>query len=398
MNTSTALLFATVLVAPQANAQTTPDVRVRVTIENLAPSSGTFLTPVWVGFHNGAFDSYDGGAPVNGPNALVPNDAVERLAEDGSTGPLSQEFLALGAGVVDATLPGPMGPISPGQLAGGSFLLRSTEAQDRYFSYASMIIPSNDAFIANGSGFAHPMFDAQGNFVAQDFFIAGDEINDAGTEVNDELPANTAFFGQMAPNTGVDENGVVFDHLGFNALGMGGILDDFRFAGADFTQPGYPIARVKFRSATAITENRTYAAFPNGNQQVPPVMTPAIGRAIFRLRDNGERLRFGLELRNVTNVVAAHLHIGAAGENGPVALGLLSFPAGGGQFNGPIFLDFSANDLTGPMTGFPLDALVEQMEAGNVYLNVHTDDGVAPQNTGPGDYASGELRAQLIRQ
>ncbi len=52
----------------------------------------------------------------------------------------------------------------------------------------------------------------------------------------------------------------------------------------------------------------------------------------------------------------------------------------------------------GPLAGFPLDALVAEMDAGNVYLNVHTDDGIAPQNTGAGDFASGEVRAQLILQ
>lgn len=33
--------------------------QVIVNIENLAPQQGTFLTPVWVGFHNGNFDIYD---------------------------------------------------------------------------------------------------------------------------------------------------------------------------------------------------------------------------------------------------------------------------------------------------------------------------------------------------
>jgi len=36
-----------------------------VTIENMSPYNGTFLTPVWVGFHNGEFDSYDGGKPAS---------------------------------------------------------------------------------------------------------------------------------------------------------------------------------------------------------------------------------------------------------------------------------------------------------------------------------------------
>jgi len=46
---------------------------VTVTIENLAPMGGTFLTPVWVGFHDGGFDLYDNGAAVSAE--------LERLAE-----------------------------------------------------------------------------------------------------------------------------------------------------------------------------------------------------------------------------------------------------------------------------------------------------------------------------
>ncbi len=37
-------------------AQTNPSVV--VTLENLMPERGTLLTPVWLGFHDGTFDSY----------------------------------------------------------------------------------------------------------------------------------------------------------------------------------------------------------------------------------------------------------------------------------------------------------------------------------------------------
>jgi hypothetical protein len=35
------------------------------------------------------------------------------------------------------------------------------------------------------------------------------------------------------------------------------------------------------------------------------------------------------------------------------------------------------------------------MRTGNTYVNVHTNDGVAPANTGPGDFQSGEIRGQV---
>ena len=55
----------------------------------------------------------------------------------------------------------------------------------------------------------------------------------------------------------------------------------------------------------------------------------------------------------------------------------------------------TAADLVGPLAGQPLSALIEEMPAGNTYVNVHTDDGVAPPNTGPGDFPGGEIRGQI---
>ena len=396
MSTTLSLLFLPLALGGPTGSS---EVRVAVTFENLAPVQGTFQTPMWVGFHDGGFDSYTGGVPANGPNALVPNDALERLAEDGTTSVIGQEFLNLGFGTVEGTIPGPNGPIAPGDRATLSFLLDPTDAGSRYFSYASMVIPSNDAFIANGNPLAHPLFDAQGGLVFEDFIVAGNEVIDAGTEVNDELPANTAFFGQMAPDTGVDENGVVFDHLGFNPFGSGGILDDFRFTAGDFLAPAYPIGRFTVRAAPAITEDRLYGALLDSSQTVPAVQSGALGRTGFFLENGGTTLRSLVFLRNIDNVTMVHLHLGAAGETGPVVLSLLgpATPGAGAFMTEALELESSQAALAGPLAGFPLDRLIAEMEAGNVYINVHTDDGVGEPGTGPGDFPSGEIRGQLFR-
>ena len=230
---------------------------VKVTIENLAPENGTSLTPFWVGFHDGVFDSYDPGAPVTV--------GLERLAEDGTTSVISQEFLDSGSGVVDGAIGG--GPIAPGEMVMDTFTLDSNDETSRYFSYASMVLPSNDAFVGNGNPLVHEVFDEEGNFVGAEFLILGSEVNDAGTEENDELPENTAFFGQMMPDTGVDEMGVVTVHPGFNPIGSGGILDDPMFANADFTAEGYQIARVTVMLADdnsdPVAENDVAQTLPN---------------------------------------------------------------------------------------------------------------------------------------
>lgn len=57
---------------------------VRVRVTNLAPANGTALTPVWLGIHDGTFRTFTSG--------MASSSAFERLAEDGSTGPLSTLF------------------------------------------------------------------------------------------------------------------------------------------------------------------------------------------------------------------------------------------------------------------------------------------------------------------
>jgi hypothetical protein len=208
---------------------------ITIVIENLAPTSGTSLTPFWVGLHDGNFDTYDRGRPAS--------QGVERVAEDGTTAAISQEFTQAGFGSVQGVVAGANGPIAPGETAQFSLNVDGQNAQNRYFNYLAMLLPSNDFFVANGNERAHEIFDARGNFIGADFTILGRNVLDAGTEVGDEIPANTAFFGQTTPNTGVVENGVIRAARGF--IPGGAILSDPRFANGDFTADGYQVARIR---------------------------------------------------------------------------------------------------------------------------------------------------------
>jgi len=107
-----------------------------------------------------------------------------------------------------------------------------------------MILPSNDAFVANGSPVTFPIFSESGEFLPVLVESMGDAALDGGTEVNDEVPMNTAFFGQMMPNTGMPEHGTVTLHPGFKPKGSGGILDSPLFANADFTAEGYQFMEI----------------------------------------------------------------------------------------------------------------------------------------------------------
>ena len=215
----------------------------KVSIENLSPQNGTLLTPLWVGFHDGGFNIYERDVSLD----LFPG--TESLVEDGLTQQISARFDAVGAGVVQGTILGTeganAGPIDVGETATLFFEVDPTLSSSRFFSYGAMVIPSNDAFIANGNPTAHPIFDEAGNFIGADLIELGSDVLDGGTEVNDESPVTTAFFGQAAPNTSVDENGVVEIHPGFNPVGSGGILDSPQFANADFKADGYQVARIR---------------------------------------------------------------------------------------------------------------------------------------------------------
>ncbi|MCC0178370.1 spondin domain-containing protein [Waterburya agarophytonicola K14] len=216
-----------------------PDlVEVTVTVENLSPEQGTALTPLWVGFHDGDFDTYDRNRPASA--------GLESLAEDGDTTLFSEEFLNSGAGFVEDVIVGDGGAnpgvIDVGETTSFTFTVDRSLASSRYLNYAAMVLPSNDGFIANGDPIAHEIFDQDGNFLGADFTVAGNEVLDAGTEVNDEAENSTAFFSQAEPNTGEIENGLVTTHPGFDPDGR--ILSSSDFTNADFTAEDYQIARI----------------------------------------------------------------------------------------------------------------------------------------------------------
>lgn len=211
------------------------DTQITISIKNLAPTNGTSITPVWFGFHDGNFDTYDRGRPVS--------EGVERLAEDGITTAISEEFTQAGFGTVQGAVAGVNGPIAPQETARFTVTVDGSDIRNAYFNYASMLLPSNDFFVANGNEREHRIFDEQGNFIGANIVELGSDVLDAGTEIDDEIPANTAFFGQQAPNTGVAENGVVTRASGF--IPGGAILSDPRFANGDFTAEGYQVLQIR---------------------------------------------------------------------------------------------------------------------------------------------------------
>ncbi len=121
----------------------------------------------------------------------------------------------------------------------------------------------------------------------------------------------------------------------------------------------------------------TFIAILTGDSEVPPVATEATGTAIFT-----DALNYTVQVGNINNVFAAHIHLGPAGENGPVVAFLFNAgspndicPDGGFSTTATATLaqgTLSDSDLVGPLANQTISDLIAQIQANNAYVNVHT--------------------------
>jgi len=162
------------------------------------------------------------------------------------------------------------------------------------------------------------------------------------------------------------------------------------------------VALLALLAAPALaTEGGTFKATLTGYEEVPAISSPGTGEFRAKLTSDGTAIEYTLTYSGLQNAVAAHIHLGQKGVNGGVSAFLCSgggkpaCPASAGTVTGTI----TATHVIGPTgQGIALgefDELVAAMVAGATYANVHTSDGVAPPNTGPGDFPGGEIRGQV---
>jgi len=135
----------------------------------------------------------------------------------------------------------------------------------------------------------------------------------------------------------------------------------------------------------------------SGKDQVPTRETQATGQAKFMVSSDGSSLEFRINVSNIENVVAVRLGNAPVGATGPdVAVLFGPVAAGGGKSTGVLAKGtLTATNLVGPMAGRTISDLITEIEAGRIYVNVVTDDGVGAPDEKPGDFASGEIRGQL---
>lgn len=126
---------------------------------------------------------------------------------------------------------------------------------NRYFTFGSMVVPSNDYFIGNDDPLEYRIFDMAGNLLIGEILQTADEIWDAGSEAFDPLNAAFLVGGTNALRT--PQNGVVsFDFL--ELAGFNGLTTAAGYTFDSQLRAGLPVFRISFASA-AVPEPATWA-------------------------------------------------------------------------------------------------------------------------------------------
>ena len=201
-------LLAAGLMLAAAGATQATVVNLRVTVQNLAPASGIAFAPLHVGFGQGLFDAFNNGQTAGAP--------IVSVAEGGSGSAWQPAFAAAEPNATRGVVGGLL-------LAGASASLNLTvdAALNPFFTFAAMVVPSNDFFIGNDNPTRFRVLDSNGQLLLSQINQMASDIWDAGSEIFD--PAAAAFVGNNDLRT--PQNGVVsfnFSELsGFNGLTTG---------------------------------------------------------------------------------------------------------------------------------------------------------------------------------
>lgn len=187
------------------------------------------------------------------------------------------------------------------------------------------------------------------------------------------------------------------------------------------TQPESITIPVAITSAQHEGQPHNHSVHLKGDQEVftgspSPADSNAQGQAIFQIAPDQQSFDYKLIVSNVENVVQAHIHCGPIGVNGPIVVWLYPDPSSTSALQGPtgrqngVLVEGTVNNTVEPPASNHVTPttnpncpggvasfadVLARIREGNAYVNVHTNDGVAPPNSGPGDFPGGEVRGQF---
>lgn len=153
--------------------------------------------------------------------------------------------------------------------------------------------------------------------------------------------------------------------------------------GAAVSVVGIPIAHAQNQTAGTqgqqpaaeqVQQDQEFTANLTGDSEVPPVTTNATGTADFELNDDGDEMSYDLEVEDIEGVLFAHIHQGSDSENGPIVVTLFNASEPTDEVDGTLESGtFEAEDFEGPLQGQNMTDLVDAVEGGQAYVNVHTE-------------------------
>lgn len=139
--------------------------------------------------------------------------------------------------------------------------------------------------------------------------------------------------------------------------------------------------------ASSIEVSGIYSAALSGDAEIPKINTQATGEAIFESNAQaaaiggaaaaasspGDQISYKINVKNIDEVTAAHIHMGNTDENGPIIVTLFKPQTPTGEINGELVSGtITAQNFEGPLKDKQVSDLVDLFDAGQAYVNVHT--------------------------
>jgi len=234
-----------VIAASAAGAQSR---MVTVTITNLAAANSISFAGTHLGFHSGAFDAFNIGTTAAA--------GIISVAEGGVGTQWQSDFAAADPTATRGLI---AGALTPGQSRSQSFIVNA--GLNKFFTFATMVIPSNDFFLGNDNPTGFRLFDDAGNLLINSITQTSSQIWDAGSEAFSIAGAAFLVNGVNAART--PQNGLV----SFNFSELMGFNGEQTAAGYVFNSgltAGQAIYRIDFTSVAVVPEPSSMILLASG--------------------------------------------------------------------------------------------------------------------------------------
>jgi hypothetical protein len=166
------------------------------------------------------------------------------------------------------------------------------------------------------------------------------------------------------------------------------IILSFSLAAVIYAPNMMSSSSIKLPTFVLAQEEQNFTASLISQDEVPPTNSKATGNSTLILSNDGLRMKYEVNVKDIDNVTMAQIQQGKKGENGPVVVTLIQFKAitPTGLVDGLLAEgNITADKLQGPLKGKQMSDMIILINNNDAYVNVHTK-----QNP------DGEIRGQIF--